>query len=102
MQKPASELNVGDVFCRGPDGPSPRTDATYTVQRLQRVPVHDFFGKIMETIQVSAVNHLLGPATLTLGSDEPVWILGRAGAGGSPQPQPPPPPDSRWNRWRRR
>ena len=75
IQKKASELQVGDTFYRdGYRRPTP-SDWKYTVKRLQRVPLHDFFGKINDMIEIDAHNHLLGPAKISLGVDELVWVV---------------------------
>ncbi len=85
-EKKAADLQVGDTFVRSIDGGrEPRLDSTYTVHRVQFVPIHDFFGRTVDTMQIVAENHLLGPANLTLNADETVWMVdGRA-------PMPPPP-----------
>lgn len=76
IRKTASELRVGDVFYRETyRKPDPRTDSRFTVQRLQRVPVHDFFGHLSERIEIKAENHITGPANLSLGVDEAVWLV---------------------------
>jgi hypothetical protein len=76
IRRTASELQVGDVFYRETyRKPNPATDSRYTVRRLQRVPVHDFFGHLSERIEVTAESHITGPANLSLGVDEPVWLV---------------------------
>ena len=78
IRKSASQLQVGDVFYKETyRTPDPRTDSRYTVQRLQRVPAYDFFGHRSERIEVVANNHLTGPANLSLGLDDPVWLVDR-------------------------
>jgi hypothetical protein len=75
IKKKASELQVGDVFYREIYGtPDPSTDWKYTVEQLQTVPMHDFFGKLSLMIEVTARNHVTGPAKLTMGLDDPVWL----------------------------
>jgi hypothetical protein len=54
--------------------PDPKIDARYTVERLQRIPVHDFFGKLHDQVQITARHHLTGPTRLTLGAQEDVWL----------------------------
>jgi hypothetical protein len=74
-KKKASELQVGDVFYREIyRPPDPSTDWRYTVERLQMVPQYDFFGKVSLMLEVTARNHVTGPAKLTLGVDDPVWL----------------------------
>lgn len=76
IRKSASDLQVGDVFYRETYRPPEPTDWHYKVTSLQRVPMHDFYGKLSTMIQIAAVNNITGPATLTLGSDEAVWLPG--------------------------
>lgn len=100
--KPARDLQIGDTFYRGYDPvQTPSRDAIHTVLRVQYVPIRDFFGGFLETVQMDAQNHLLGPAKLSLSADEVVWILQGAAAA-------PPSPSagdrsggSRWGRPRR-
>jgi hypothetical protein len=74
--KKASELTVGDTFYRAVHAiPAPRLDTLYTVERLQFVPVRDFFGGILNTMQVTCRNAITGPAVLSIPSDEPLWVL---------------------------
>lgn len=100
--KPARDLQVGDTFFRGhgPTGLPPR-DQIFTVDRVQFVPIRDFFGGLLDTIQMDAQNHLLGAAKLTLSADEEVWVV--EGAEAMP-PSPPPPSSTRSSggRWGRR
>lgn len=85
-QKKASDLQVGEIFCRDVHEPTnPRRDSLYTVQKVQFIPLRDFYGHYVNTVQVTAENHLLGPASLTLSSDELVWVLDP-----SFRPEPPP------------
>lgn len=104
QSKPARELQVGETFFRGYDPVTvPGRDAIYTVQRVQYVPLRDFFGGFVETVQMDAQNHLLGPTKLSLGADELVWLV--EGAAATPPPSAPPPGNrsggSRWGRrWR--
>jgi len=99
--KPARELQVGDTFFRGytPTSTPPR-DQLFTVDRVQFVPIRDFFGGFLETIQMDAYNHLLGPTKLSMSADEEVWLL--EGTEATPPPAPPSSsPGSRWGRrWR--
>jgi hypothetical protein len=75
IRKAASELRVGDVFYRETyRKPNPATDWKYTVTSLRQVPQHDFFGKRSMMIEMEAVNQVTGPAKLTLGLDEGVWL----------------------------
>jgi hypothetical protein len=102
--KPARDLQVGDTFYRGYDpDQTPSRDAIHTVLRIQYVPIRDFFGGFVETVQMDAQNHLLGPAKLSLGADEVVWIV--EGSAAAPPPSSPPARDrssgSRWGRRRR-
>lgn len=74
----ASELQVGDIFYRELyRPPDPAVDWRYTVRAIQHVPLHDFFGKPLERIQISADSHLTGPQRLNLGPDDPVWLVER-------------------------
>lgn len=76
IRKTASELRVGDVFCRDEyHVPDPKVNWPYTVHELQLVPIRDFFGKVHDRIQMTGVNHVLGPSSVTLGPDEPVWLV---------------------------
>ncbi|MEW6152989.1 MAG: hypothetical protein AB1673_03225 [Actinomycetota bacterium] len=85
IRKTAADLQVGDTFYRETyKPPTPGVDWKYTVLRLQRVPQRDFFGKLSERVEVSCENHLLGPAQLSLGIEETVWLT---------EPDPPRPPD---------
>ncbi len=71
----ASELQAGDVFYRETyRPPEPATDWKYTAQRLQRITIRDFYGKPVDMILVTALNHVTGPATFNLGVEEPVWL----------------------------
>lgn len=102
QSKPARELQVGDTFFRGysPTSVPPR-DQIYTVERVQFVPIRDFFGGLLETIQMDARNHLLGPTKLSVSADEEVWLV--FGADATPPPAPPSSPGSRsGGRWGRR
>ncbi len=75
IRKTASDLQVGDTFYRETyRQPDPETDRRYTVTRLQRVPQHDFFGKVSLMIEVQAQT-TWGPSRFTLGLDEPVWVV---------------------------
>jgi hypothetical protein len=75
VRKTAAELKVGDVFYRETyRQPDPAVDWKYTVHGLQRIPLRDFYGKPLDVIRVTAVNHVTGPATFNLGLDEGVWI----------------------------
>jgi hypothetical protein len=100
MEKAAWELVVGDVFARHVQpGIPPRSDAVYTVVACQRVPIRDFFGGLHDRVYVTAENHLLGPAKLDLGINEPVWIIDHE----LPRPPAPAPPGRAGGRtWRGR
>ena len=75
IRKTASDLRVGDTFLRETyRQPDPKTDRQYTVTGVQKVPQHDFFGKVSLMVEVRA-NTAWGPAKVTLGLDEPVWLL---------------------------
>jgi len=98
IRKTAGELNVGDTFYRETyKKPEPGVDWSYTVERMQRFWQHDFFGKQSERIDVYCRSHITGPAKLTLGPDDPVWITTDAG----PPPQAPS-PGGRGRIWRSR
>ena len=73
-RKTASDLQVGDAFYRETyRQPDPKADRRYTVTGLQKVPQHDFFGKVSLMVEVRA-STTWGPAKFTLGLDEPVWV----------------------------
>jgi hypothetical protein len=74
IRKTADDLQIGDVFWRETYRPPLPTDWHYTVKSLQRVPMHDFYGKLSTMVKVDAVNNITGPAILTLGTDEAVWL----------------------------
>ena len=102
--KPARDLQVGETFFRGysPTAVPPR-DQVFTVMRVQFVPIRDFFGGILDTVQMDAHNHLLGPTKLSVSADEEVWIVEGAAAAplSAPSPAPTDRPLGRWGRrWR--
>ena len=74
-KKKASELQVGDVFYRDAYRMPTPSDWRYTVRSVQRVPLRDFFGKLNDMIDINADNHILGPAKMSLGVDEEVWLV---------------------------
>lgn len=76
-RKVASELRSGDVFYRDHyREPDPATDwlSKYTVQSVQRFPQRDFYGKIDDMVRITAHNQITGPAILSLGAEETVWL----------------------------
>jgi hypothetical protein len=75
IKKKASELQVGDAFYRDAYRLPTKNDWLYTVRSVQRVPLRDFFGKINDMIDINAHNHILGPARMSLGANEEVWLV---------------------------
>ena len=102
--KPARDLQVGETFFRGysPTTVPPR-DQVFTVVRVQFVPIRDFFGGILDTVQMDARNHLLGPTKLSVSADEEVWMVEGAAAAppSAPSAAPMDRPVGRWGRRRR-
>ena len=89
---------MGDTFYREIyKTPEPGVDWKYTVVRMQRFWQHDFFGKQSERIDVYCENHVTGPAKLTLGPDDPVWITTEVAP-----PRPAPSSGGRARIWRSR
>lgn len=88
IRKTATELNVGDTFYRETYRKPEAGDPRYTVTRLAHFWQHDFFGKQSERIEVHCQNHITGPASITLGPEEPVWITTEVGPplGSAPSP----------------
>lgn len=75
IKKKASELQVDDVFYRDGYRMPTKYDWQYTVRSVQRVPLRDFFGKVNDMIDINAHNPILGPAKISLGVDEEVWLV---------------------------
>lgn len=103
IQKRAVDLKVGEVFCREHHQPqNPRRDMLYTVKGMQFIPLRNFYGQLVETVQVTAENHLLGPATVNMGGEELVWVFENGALSSELRPAPPPPEErSRRFRFRR-
>ncbi len=70
---------MGDVFYRdGYRQPKP-TDWAYSVRDLQRIVLRGYYGEPLDMVQITAHSHVLGPATITLGVNETVWVTDESG-----------------------